>query len=95
MHAALVRVFALSPVPGNPIYFSWDDHANAQNGWDLAKGMRLRATDMDPALSALIDDIYDRGLDEHPRLLGRDQLPHARDGPADEGGREVERSSHR
>src|SRR5690606_30149172 len=45
-------------------YFSWDDHANAQPGWDLAEGMRIRATDMDPALATLITDIAARGLSD-------------------------------
>lgn len=62
--SAVITIDALAPKPGLPVYFSWDDHVNPQNGWDLAPGMILRATDMDPALSALIDDIYDRGLDQ-------------------------------
>jgi Protein of unknown function (DUF1501) len=62
--AAVVTIDALAPVPGQPVYFSWDDHANAQPGWDLAKGMRWRAPFLDQALSALIADVYDRGLDE-------------------------------
>jgi hypothetical protein len=61
--AAVVTVDALAPVPGRPIYFSWDDHANAQPGWDLAEGMRWRAPYLDQALSALIEDVHDRGLD--------------------------------
>lgn len=52
------------PQVGTPLYFSWDDHANAQPGWDMAKGMRWRAEFMDPALSTLIDDVYARGLDQ-------------------------------
>ncbi|GDY08225.1 hypothetical protein LBMAG52_17110 [Planctomycetia bacterium] len=62
--AGVVTIDALAPKLGMPLYFSWDDHANAQNGWDLAKGMTLRAEHMDPALSALIEDIHQRGLDE-------------------------------
>lgn len=62
--SAVITIDALAPKPSLPVYFSWDDHANPANGWDLAKGMQVRATDMDPALSALIDDIYDRGLDQ-------------------------------
>ena len=61
--AAVITIDALAPEPGRPLYFSWDDHANAQPGWDLAKGMRWRAPFMDQALSALIEDVYDRGLD--------------------------------
>jgi hypothetical protein len=59
----VVTIDALAPRAGMPLYFSWDDHANAQPGWDLATGMRLRAADMDPALATLIADIADRGLD--------------------------------
>jgi uncharacterized protein (DUF1501 family) len=39
--------------------------ANAQPGWDMAKGMRWRAPYLDQALTALIDDLYDRGLDQN------------------------------
>src|SRR5262249_12279096 len=61
--AGVITIDALAPVRGRPVYFSWDDHANAQPGWDLAKGMRWRAPFMDQALAALIEDVYDRGLD--------------------------------
>lgn len=61
--AAVVTIDALAPQLGTPLYFSWDDHANAQPGWDMAKGMRWRAESMDPALSALIEDIHERGLE--------------------------------
>ena len=59
----MITIDALAPKLGTPLYFSWDDHANAQPGWDLAKGMRWRAPYMDQALSALIEDIHDRGLE--------------------------------
>lgn len=62
--AGVITIDALAPKLGMPLYFSWDDHANAQPGWDMAKGMTLRAEYMDPALSALIEDIHQRGLDE-------------------------------
>jgi hypothetical protein len=62
--AAVVIIDALAPKPGQKLYFSWDDHANAQPGWDMAAGMRWRAPYMDQALSALIEDVYDRGMDE-------------------------------
>jgi hypothetical protein len=62
--SAVVTIDALAPEPGKPLYFSWDDHANAQPGWDLAKGMRWRAPFLDQALTTLIEDIHDRGLDE-------------------------------
>ena len=64
---AMVTIDALAPEPGQPLYFSWDDHANAQPGWDLAKGMRYRAGFIEQALTALIEDVYDRGLDEPAR----------------------------
>src|SRR5205085_4248196 len=67
--AAVVTIDALAPEPGKPLYFSWDDHANAQPGWDLAKGMRWRAPFMDQALAALIEDVYDRGLDRRILIL--------------------------
>lgn len=62
--AGVVTIDALAPKLGTPLYFSWDDHANAQPGWDMVKGMTWRAEHMDPALSALIEDIHQRGLDE-------------------------------
>jgi hypothetical protein len=61
--AGVITIDALAPVLSTPVYFSWDDHANAQPGWDLAKGMRWRASFLDPALSTLIEDVYERGLD--------------------------------
>jgi uncharacterized protein (DUF1501 family) len=62
--SAVITIDALAPKTGMPLYFSWDDHANAQPGWDMVTGMCLRAEYMDPALSALIEDIYHRGLDK-------------------------------
>jgi hypothetical protein len=59
--AGVVIIDALAPVKNQRIYFSWDDHANAQPGWDLAAGMRWRAPFMDQALAALIEDIHQRG----------------------------------
>jgi uncharacterized protein (DUF1501 family) len=67
--AGVITIDALAPENGRPIYFSWDDHANAQPGWDLAEGMRWRAAYMDQALSALIDDIHERGLDRDILVL--------------------------
>jgi hypothetical protein len=67
--AGVVTIDALAPEPGKPVYFSWDDHASAQPGWDLAKGMRWRAPFMDQALAALIEDIYARGLEKRVLLV--------------------------
>ncbi|HEV3339191.1 MAG TPA: DUF1501 domain-containing protein, partial [Pirellulales bacterium] len=61
--AGVITIDALAPQAGTPLYFSWDDHANAQPGWDMAKGMLWRAPYMDQAVSALIDDVHERGLD--------------------------------
>ena len=66
---AVITVDASTPIPGNSLYFSWDDHANAQPGWDMAKGMRWRAPYLDQALATLIDDLYDRGLDRQVLLI--------------------------
>jgi hypothetical protein len=67
--AGVITIDALAPEKGRPIYFSWDDHASAQPGWDLEEGMRWRAPFMDQALSALIEDIYNRGLDRDVLVL--------------------------
>jgi len=66
--AGVITIDALAP-ENRPIYFSWDDHASAQPGWDLEEGMRWRAPFMDQALSALIEDVYDRGLDRDILVL--------------------------
>jgi hypothetical protein len=60
---SVITIDALSPDSTNPIYFSWDDHSNPATGWNLEGAMRWRGPYMDQALSALIEDIYDRGLD--------------------------------
>ncbi|MFO0875780.1 MAG: DUF1501 domain-containing protein [Gemmataceae bacterium] len=59
----VVTVDALAPKSSGDRYFSWDDHINATTRWDLADAMRYRAPYMDQAVSALIDDLYTRGLD--------------------------------
>ena len=60
--ASVITVDALAPTLSDR-YFSWDDHINPQTRWDLADAMRYRAPFMDQALSALISDVYARGLD--------------------------------
>ncbi|MBX9790210.1 MAG: DUF1501 domain-containing protein [Pirellulales bacterium] len=60
---AVVTIDALAPTLSDR-YFSWDDHINPQTRWDLADAMRYRAPFMDQGLSALIDDIHQRGLDQ-------------------------------
>ncbi|MFM7056531.1 MAG: DUF1501 domain-containing protein [Planctomycetota bacterium] len=61
--AGLITIDALAPQNGLKRYFSWDDHVIPMYDWDLAPAMLFRAADMDPALSALIEDIHARGLD--------------------------------
>ncbi len=66
---SVITIDALAPSPSNPIYFSWDDHSNPATGWHLEGAMRYRAPFMDQGLSSLIDDIYDRGLDEQVMVV--------------------------
>jgi uncharacterized protein (DUF1501 family) len=66
---SVITIDAMAPEMGSSLYFSWDDHANAQPGWDLAKGMIWRAPFMDQALSALIEDVYERGLDRKVMIV--------------------------
>lgn len=60
--SAVITIDALAPTLSDR-YFSWDDHINPQTRWDLADAMRYRARFMDQAISALIEDVYARGLD--------------------------------
>jgi hypothetical protein len=66
---SVITIDALAPEKNQRIYFSWDDHADAQPGWDLAEGMRYRARYMDQALSALIEDVHNRGLERDILIL--------------------------
>ena len=59
---AVVTIDALAPTLSDR-YFSWDDHINPQTRWDMADAMRYRAPFMDQGLSALIEDLHERGLD--------------------------------
>ncbi len=61
--ASVITIDALAPTLSDR-YFSWDDHINVQTRWDLADAMRYRAPFMDQGISALIEDIYDRSLDQ-------------------------------
>jgi hypothetical protein len=60
--SAVITIDALAPSLSER-YFSWDDHINVQTRWDLGEAMRHRAPFMDQAISALIQDVYARGLD--------------------------------
>jgi hypothetical protein len=60
--SSVITIDALAPSLSER-YFSWDDHINVQTRWDLGEAMRHRAPFLDQALSALIEDVYARGLD--------------------------------
>jgi hypothetical protein len=60
--SSVITIDALAPSLSER-YFSWDDHINVQTRWDLGEAMRHRAPFMDQAISALIQDVYARGLD--------------------------------
>ncbi len=60
---SVITIDALAPTLSDR-YFSWDDHINVQTRWDLADAMRYRAPFMDQAISALIEDLCERGLDQ-------------------------------
>ena len=60
--ASVITIDALAPTASEH-YFSWDDHANIERQWDIGDAMRYRAPFMDQGLSALIEDVYSRGLD--------------------------------
>jgi hypothetical protein len=45
---------------------NWDDHAV---NWDLDRAMRLRLPQYDQQVATLIEDLYDRGLDQRVLLI--------------------------
>lgn len=65
---AVITVDALAPTLADR-YFSWDDHINVDTRWDLADAMRYRAPYMDQAISALIEDLCQRGLDRRVMVV--------------------------
>lgn len=52
-------------VPGQKA-FSWDDHASV---WNIFEQMKIRLPVLDQVVSALVDDLYERGLQEDVLLL--------------------------
>lgn len=58
--------FVTVGVPGDSIIYNWDDHA--VNG-DLPTAMRQRLPNYDRAVTALIEDVYQRGLDEDVMIV--------------------------
>ncbi len=67
---------------------NWDDHAVA---WNIFDQMKLRLPVYDQALTALIEDIYDRGLDERVLVVAMGEFggtPKISQGPNGRPGRE-------
>lgn len=61
---AVINLYIDTPQNG-PEFTNWDDHiGNAGRPGHFAGYMRTRLPYMDQALSALIEDVYDRGLDQ-------------------------------
>jgi hypothetical protein len=58
--------FVTVGVPGDSIVYNWDDHA--VNG-DLPTAMRQRLPRFDRVVTALIEDVYQRGLDEDVMIV--------------------------
>ena len=52
-------------VPGQKA-FSWDDHASV---WNIFEQMSIRLPVLDRAVSALIEDVYARGLDRETLVV--------------------------
>ncbi len=63
--AAVINVDATAP-NNTTKHFSWDDHAGA---FHLDYAQRERLPQMDQALTALINDLHDRGLDDHVMVI--------------------------
>lgn len=58
--------FVTVGVPGDSEIYNWDDHA--VNG-DLPSAMRQRLPRFDRVVTALIEDVYNRGLDEDVMII--------------------------
>jgi hypothetical protein len=63
--AAVINVDATAPNDTTK-HFSWDDHAGA---FHLDYAQRERLPQMDQALTALINDLHDRGLDQNVLVI--------------------------
>jgi Protein of unknown function (DUF1501) len=59
-------------VPGQKA-FSWDDHASV---WHIFEQMKIRLPVLDQVLSALIEDIYQRGLQDRVLLVVGGEMSH-------------------
>jgi uncharacterized protein (DUF1501 family) len=62
--SAVISLYIDTPMPGKQ-YTNWDDHIeNAGQPGHFAEYMHRRLPYLDQALAALIEDIYDRSLDQ-------------------------------
>jgi Protein of unknown function (DUF1501) len=59
-------------VPGQKA-FSWDDHASV---WNIFEQMRIRLPVLDQVVSALVEDIHARGLEDDVLLLVMGEMSH-------------------
>lgn len=61
-----------STVPGQKA-FSWDDHASV---WNIFEQMKIRLPVLDQVVSALIQDLYDRRLQDEVLLVVMGEMSH-------------------
>jgi hypothetical protein len=59
-------------VPGQKA-FSWDDHASV---WNIFEQMRVRLPVLDQVVSALVEDLHQRGLQDEVLLLVMGEMSH-------------------
>ena len=59
-------------VPGQKA-FSWDDHASV---WNIFEQMDIRLPVLDRVVSALIEDVYARGLDQEVLIVVMGEMSH-------------------
>lgn len=59
-------------VPGQKA-FSWDDHASV---WNIFEQMKIRLPVLDQVVSALVQDLYDRGLQDKVLLVVTGEMSH-------------------
>jgi uncharacterized protein (DUF1501 family) len=83
---AVISVIANTPEAG-PMFTNWDDHpGNAMRPGHFAGYLRVRLPYFDQAVSALIEDIFSRGLDRKVLLVVTSEFgrtPRLRVGPPD------------
>ncbi len=84
---SVVTLFMDTPKDG-PDFTNWDDHpGNAGRPGHFGTYMKTRLPYLDEALSALIQDVYDRGLDRRVMIVVMGEFgrtPRIRKGPPDQ-----------